>query len=439
MIVALSPSVIGGGSVILLLIALMARMPIGIALGAVSMVGTYALMGPTVAFGILAEMPYEFAAHWTLSSIPMFLLMGFVCFRCGLTTSIFNLARMWLYRLPGGLAVSTVGGAALFSAVTGSSLACAAAMGRIAIPEMLSRRYAPALATGTVAAAGTIGSLIPPSIPLLIYGLLVEQPVGKLFLAAVFPGVLTALLYAGTVVGRCLADPSLAPVPATPPTREERLAAIREIWPFILLLVGVFGGLFAGVFTPTEAGAAGASLSILIAALRRTLNWESFRSSVIETIESTATIFLIGIGAQIFTRFLALSGLPEAMTDTIQAAGFGQFEVIFMISLLLLVLGMFLDPIGILLLATPLVTPLLEAVHIDLIWFGVFLIKWIEVGLLTPPVGMNVFVVKGVVGPSVPIETIFRGIVWFLLADVIVLTSMIFIPELCLWLPSLAG
>ena len=422
-----------------LLALILLRVPIGVALSVVSIAGIYVIVGPRAAVGMVAELPYDFTAHWTLSSIPMFLLMGYFCYHAGLTEGLFRLARLWLSWLPGGLSVASIQGSALFAAVTGSSLACTAAMGRIAVPEMLKANYDKGLATGTVAAAGTIGSMIPPSILLIIYGIFVEQPISALFLAAFLPGVLTAVMYSVMVLVRARLNPALAPDVHEEVTLSQRLWAVRETWPVVLLILGVFGGLFSGAFTPTEAGAVGAALSFLIALAKRALTWAVFKEAVAETLRSTAAIFVIAIGAQLLTRFFALSGVTGFLADFVGGQGYSQLEVILLISVALVVLGMLLDPIGIMLLTIPILLPVLEVQGIDLIWFGILMAKFLEVGFITPPVGLNVFVVKGIVGDLVPTHQIFKGIAWFVAMDAITIALLIAFPAIVLWLPGIVG
>ena len=420
-----------------LLLLLLLRVPVGVALGGVSLIGIWLIVGAKSAWGILSAIPYDFVAHWTLSSIPMFLLMGYVCYHAKLTDGLFRLARLWLSALPGGLAIASVGAAAGFSAVTGSSIACAAAMGRIAVPEMLKSGYDKGLASGTVAAAGTIGSMIPPSILLLLYGIFAELPIGKLFIAGVLPGILTALMYGAMIVGRVKITPALAPPTAVDVTWGERFAAIKDTWPVLLLIVGVFGGLFAGVFTPTEAGAVGALLAFVIAIAQGTFSPRMAWLSVTETMSSTAAIFVIAIGANLLTRFLALAGFTDYLSEVVLDLEIGPVTLVIGIAVVYLILGCFLDPVGIMLLTLPIFLPVVEEVDIDLIWFGILITKLLEIGLITPPVGLNVFVIKGIVGDLIRTETIFKGILWFLVADLITTALLIAFPAISLWLPSL--
>jgi C4-dicarboxylate transporter DctM subunit len=367
----------------------------------------------------------------------MFLLMGYVCYHSQLTDGLFRIARAWLSWMPGGVAVASIGAAAGFSAVTGSSVACAAAMGRIAVPEMLNSNYDKGLAAGTVAAAGTIGSMIPPSILLLLYGIYAELPISKLFIAGLLPGILTAVLYAVMVVGRVMVSPEMAPREARAITWRDRWMAFGSAWPVVALIIGVFGGLFAGVFTPTEAGATGALMSFVIGFAQRTLTVEKIILAVRETINTTAAIFIIAIGAVLLTKFLALSGFTDFIADIVVKGQASQLMLIFGTVCVLFFLGCFLDPVGIMLLTLPIFLPAMIRLHVDLIWYGVLMTKLLEIGLITPPVGLNVFVIKGIVGDLMTTETIFKGILWFLVADIICVVLLVAFPQITLYLPSL--
>ena len=420
-----------------LIVLMLLRVPVGVALGGVSFVGLWAMLGPGTAWGILTTVPYDFISHWTLSSVPMFLLMGYICFHSQLTDGLFRVARAWLSWMPGGLAVASVGAAAGFSAVTGSSLACAAAMGRIATPEMLRSGYDKGLASGTVAVAGTIGSMIPPSILLLVYGIYAEQPISKLFIAGVLPGLLTAVLYALMIVARVKINPKLAPAAAEQVTWRDRFDSFRGTWPVIALIVGVFGGLFGGIFTPTEAGGIGSFLAFVIGFAQRALTLEKIRKAIMETLVTTGAIFIIAIGAILLTRFLALSGFTAFIADVVVEGEVSQVALVLGTMAVLLFLGCFLDPIGIMLLTLPVFLPAVEGLHVNLIWYGILLTKLLEIGLITPPVGLNVFVVKGIVGNTIPIETIFKGVLWFLVADLICVGLLVAFPQISLFLPGL--
>jgi tripartite ATP-independent transporter DctM subunit len=424
-----------GIAILLLLIAL--RVPIGISLIGISFAGIWAIVGPGPAWGSLGIIPWNFTATWQMSSVPMFLLMGFLCFHAGLTKGLFQAARVWLARLPGGLAIAAVFGAAGFASVTGSSIACAAAMGRIAVPEMMRNRYDAAFATGTVAAAGTMGALIPPSILLIIYGIIAQVQVGALFMGGVGAGLLTAFGYVIVVILRASLDPKAAPRLDEKFSASERWSSLLDVWPVLVLMLGVLGGLFFGVFTPTEAGGVGATLALVIGLAKRSLGWKGLYRSVVETLQTTASLFIIAIGASMLTRFMAFSGSGAALADFVNALGADPLVLLIGISLVYLLLGMFLEPIGAMLLTLPILLPILTEANINLLWFGIILAKLLEIGMITPPIGLNVFVIKSVVGDLVTTGRIFKGVMWFLVADLFIVVILIAFPQTVLYLPSI--
>ena len=432
----MSNELIGAGCVGILMLLLFLRVPIGVALTAISVAGIAVLTSWKVASSLLQTVPYTFVATWTMSSIPMFLFMGYLCYHAGITTGLFRVARVFLRRLPGGLAIASIFGCAGFAAVTGSSVACAAAMGRIAIPEMMKARYDAALATGTLAAAGTIGALIPPSILMIIYGTIAQVSIVKLFLGGLVLGLVTAVAYMLVVWIRVALNPALAPL-ATAEETEGRAEVLLDTWPLVLLIAGVFGGLFMGYFTPTEAGAVGAFLALLIAMAKRSLTREVLYNALVETLITSAAILFITIGASLFTRLMALSGISGALQAFVTAWGLDPVVVMLGIALIYLLLGMFLEPIGAMLITLPIFIPLVQLAGYDLIWFGVIVAKFLEVGMITPPVGLNVFVIKNVVGDAVSMPTIFRGIIWFFIADLALIALCVVWPELIMFLPSL--
>lgn len=426
-----------GGVLALLFILLALRAPIAIALSLVSVAGIAVLRGVNTAWASLAALPYDFAAHWSLSAIPLFLLMGALAYHGGLTASLFDAARVWLGRTPGGLAVAANTASAMFAAASGSSLATSAAMTRLAVPEMLKRGYDPGLATGTVAAAGTIGALIPPSIAFVIYGWYTETPIGDLLIAGILPGLLTALVYTLLIMGRVMARPGLAPATEETYSWAERFSALRKVWPIPVLIVAVVGSIYSGFATATESAAMGALATLLLCLARGVLTVDLVRHSLYDSVKSAATIFFIALGATLFTRFLALSGMPAALGGFIGGLELSPYVVILVMIGIYLVLGMFLDPIGIMLITLPILLPVFKAVGLDLVWIGVLVVKMIEVGLLTPPVGLNVYVVKSVVGDAVPLSRIFRGTTWFLAAEIIIIALLVLFPEISLYLPGL--
>ena len=433
----MTPVELGAWSLVLVLALLAVRVPIGVVLGAVSLGGIWALRGPDVAVNILRSAPYDFIANWSLSAIPMFILMGSVAHHSGISSSLFAAARLWFGRLPGGLAIATNFACAGFAAASGSSVATAATMGTIAIPEMLKHGYDKALATGTVAAAGTLGALIPPSIAFVLYGIFAETSITKLLIAGILPGILTALVYAAMLITRCTIFPHLAPPADIRTTSAEKWRSLIDVWPILALVLAIIGGLLGGIVTPTEAGAFGAFLSYTIAFVQRRLSWKVLVDSLYETVTSTSRLLFVGIGAILLTKFMALSGLPFYLGQLMGDYALDPLYLVIGASAIYILLGMFLDPLGILLVTLPVLLPMFQKLGLDLIWFGVIVVKYLEIGLLTPPVGFNVYIIKTVVGDSIPLETIFRGVAWFLGCEVIIMTLLIAFPQISLYLPSL--
>jgi tripartite ATP-independent transporter DctM subunit len=433
----MTPLLVVGGVLILLFVLLALRAPIAIALSLVSVLGIAILRGWNTAWVSMGSLPYDFAAHWSLSAIPLFLLMGALAYHGGLTASLFDAARVWLGRTPGGLAVATNAASAMFAAASGSSLATAAAMTRLAVPEMLKRGYDPGLATGTVAAAGTVGALIPPSIAFVIYGWYTETPIGSLLMAGILPGLLTSLAYAALIIIRVKLNPKLAPTRDEPHSWVERFDALRKVWPIPLLMFAVVGSIYSGFATATESAAMGAIATLLLCIVRGVMSVSLIRQSLYDSIKSAASIFFIALGATLFTRFLALSGMPNMVGGYIAGLDLSPYLVVLVMIGLYLLLGMFLDPIGIMLITLPMLLPIFKAVGMDLVWIGVLVVKMIEVGLLTPPVGLNVYVVKAVVGDKVSLSCIFRGTSWFLMAEVVVIALLVLFPQISLFLPGL--
>ena len=364
---------LAGLGILFTLIAL--RVPIGVALIGVSFGGLWYLMGWGVAWGSVGLIPYHFAANWVLSSVPMFLLLGFVCFHAQLTQGLFRAARIWLSGVPGGLAVASIFGSAGFAAVSGSSVACSAAMGRIAVPEMVRHGYNPGLATGTVAVAGTIGALIPPSIIMILYGVIAQVSIAGLFLGGISAGVITAIGYVVVVMVRVKLNPALAPDVREDVPLADKIDALKDTWPVLLIMIGIFGGLFGGVFTATEAGAVGAFLSCVVALLKGALNWQRFRNAILETLLTTGALLIIAIGASLLTRFLTLSGAGDYLSELMIGSDTSTLMLMLGLVAVYLLLGMFLEPIGAMLLTLPIVLPIVDSAGLSLLWFGVVLTK----------------------------------------------------------------
>lgn len=339
---------------ILVLIAL--RLPIGVALGGVAFAGFWYMRNLEVALSVVKEVPFVFAANWELTAIPMFLLMGAIANNSGISASLFRAARVWLGALPGGLAVATNAACAGFAAACGSSIAAAAAMARLAIPEMLKHGYDKGLAAGVVASGGTLAALIPPSILFVLYGIFAEVSIVKLLIAGIMPGLLTAAIYSVMIIVRCKHDPSLAPpivFADRPALQRERRESMQEVWPLFALIAVIIGGMYAGVVTPTEAGAGGAFVAMLLGLIRRQLPLAKLLQSLKDSMATTAQIFFIGMGAVMYTKFLALAGIASLMAGTIGAWALDPTLLVIAVSVIYLILGMFLDPLGIMLITIP--------------------------------------------------------------------------------------
>lgn len=420
--------------VVLLLLAL--RAPIGIVLLTVSFGGIWTALDFKVAWGIASNIPFDFIANWSFSAVPMFLLMGYIASNGGLTDGLFAAMKIMLRRVPGGLACAGVGACALFSAASGSSVATAAAMSKIAVPEMLKQGYSKSLATGTIASAGTLGSLIPPSILMIVYAIFANVSVGKLFMAGFLPGLLSAVMYMLMIMIRVKLKPSLAPVDPVEPTRAEFYKALRDVWPLPTLIFGVLGGIFLGVMTPTEAGAVGAAMSLVLAGMKRRLSWNVVVTAVRDAAVGTSSVFIIAVGATMFTSFMGLSGVPRVVSSYMLSIGSDPITLIVMIAVVYIVLGMFIESVGIMLLTLPIIYPMLQSANVDMIWFGIIVIKLLEIGMITPPVGLNCYVISTALRGLVPLTTVFRGALWFILTDVVTLTLIIAFPAIALFLPS---
>ena len=369
----------------------------------------------------------------------MFLLMGFVCTDARLTQGLFRFLQIILYKLPGNLAIASVGACALFAAASGSSAATSSAMAKIATPEMLKYKYDKGLATGVIAASGTLGSLIPPSIVMILLGITANVPIGSLFIAGVIPGILSVLLYVVMIVSRCLLNPQLAPSSQKIFDLHALKESVKDIWPLPTLIAIVIGGIFYGYFSPTAAGGVGAFFSIIIAFVKGNYTINMLKNSAIKAIEGTATIFVIMIGTDLLTRMLAISGLPDLLTESIIKNDLSVVGFIIAVGIVYVILGMFIDSIGILLLTLPLILPIMETMDINMIWAGILLVKMIEIGMVTPPIGLNVYVIRGAVGNTISLHEIFKGVTWFILVDIITLIILIAFPIITLFLPNLAA
>ncbi len=443
----MEPTTLGGWGLFLMLALIAVRVPIAFCMAFIGFFGIILAVGwPAggefdfdrgfdAAWAYIAFEPFSFIANFPIIAVPLFLMMGYVAFHAGFTKDIYYTARVWLSQLNGGLAMASVAGCAMFAAVSGSSLATAAAMGKLAVPEMLRYKYHPGIATGVVAASGTLGSLIPPSILMVLYGIFTEESIGQLLLAGLIPGIMSAAIYMGMVWVRATINPELAPK-AEMVTWTDRFVALKGVWSIIVLFIVVMGGIYSGWVTPTEAAAAGCAGAWILGFITRRLTKEASRDAAIETAKQVANVFALVLGAKIFVGFVALTGVAGHLTGWATNLDVEPIWVLLSLSLVFVVLGTFMDPLGMMLLTLPVVTPVITNLGYDLVWFGVIMVKFLEIGLITPPVGLNVYVLKGVVGDAVPLETIFKGILWFLAMDILTLVVLIMYPEISLWLPQ---
>ena len=428
---------IGFAGIVVLALLLLLRVPVALALIAVSFGGVATMIGLEPAIGIVSNTPFSFVANWTLSAVPMFLLMGFISYHAGLTQGLFEAAKAVLRRVPGALAISSIFACSGFAAVCGSSLATAAAMGRIAIPEMVKSGYSASFATGSIAAGGTIGALIPPSILMIVYGVFAETSITKVFIGGIGIGLLTALSYSIVVLLTTWLRPDICPPRPLDAEGIDTKKALLNIWPVLLLMGMVFGGLFSGIFTATEAGAVGAIGAILIAIGTGRMSWTVFKVSMVETLQTASSLFIIGVGAAMFTRFLGLSGLSGYISTFVAGADLGYVHLMVIVVIIYLILGMFMEPFGAMMITLPVLLPVFRQEGIDLVWFGVLLVKLLEIGMITPPVGMNVFVIRNVASQYATVAQIFKGVIPFLAADMVVVVLSIAFPAFILYLPSL--
>jgi len=400
----------------------------------VGLIGLVELLGWGPAAGIIGTIPHAKSSTYALSVLPMFIFIGFMAFHAGMTKQLFDAARKWVGWVPGGLAVATVFATAGFAAVSGASTATAAVFSRVAIPEMLKYGYDKKLAAGVVAAGGTLATLIPPSAIIVIYAIIVEESVGRLLLAGFLPGAVSALIYAAIIIIWAIRRPHEAPA-VKGYTWKDRFAAVPGVMPIFAIVAIIISAIYGGWATPTEAGALGAAVVFVIAILNGA-SFKVIQASLMESAKLTVMIFSLIWGVLIFVRFLGFSGLPEAFTVWIVSLNAPPMVIMICILLAYAVLGMFMDAIGMLLLTLPVVYPAVMALGFDSIWFGIIVVKMAEVCLITPPIGLNCFVVNGV-RPDISLTQVFRGITLFFIADVVTIGVLLTFPEIVTWLPDL--
>jgi len=432
----MSPLTIGIVGFVILFILLAIRLPVGYTMALIGLTGFMYLVSVEGGLSMAARICWMQFSSYSFTVVPLFLLMGQLAFYSGISKRLYDAAQDWLGHLRGGLAMATVGACAGFAAICGSSVATAATMGEVALPEMKKRGYDPALAAGSIAAGGTMGILIPPSGILIIYGIMTEQSIGKLFAAGFVPGLLEAVFYICTIWIICRLNPRLGPAGPKVPLRKKVVGLWGGTIETLTIFVLVLGGLFAGFFTPTEAGGVGAFAVLALVVLSRRLNWKGFIDAIYSTTGTTAMILIVVTGAMIFNRFIAVTRIPFELANFVAGLNLPPMAIMAMIIVAYIVGGCFIDALGLILLTVPIFFPLAVSLGFDPIWFGIIVTRVTEIGLITPPVGMNVYVIKGV-AKDVPLVTIFRGIIPFLYADIIEVVLLLFVPQIVLFLPSI--
>jgi len=433
----MSPELLGLLGIVLLLVFITFKMPISFAMLIVGLLGFGILVSPNAAFSMATTEVYATFSSYSLSVIPMFVWMGFIAYYSGVGTSLYRFAYRMIGHRPGGLAIATQAACAMFGAICGSNTATAATMGAIALPEMKKYKYDDSLSSASVAAGGALGVLIPPSVIFIIYGIAAEQSIGKLFVAGIIPGILLMVLYMLTIYILVKRNPSLGPA-GPKSTWKERLESLGNgLFEVMITFMISIGGLLLGWFTPTEAGAVGAASILIITLLRKQLNWEGLKKSLMDTVRTTAMIMMMVAGATVFGRFIAVSRLPFALANWATNLALPPFGIMIVILLIYLVLGCFIDALALILLTIPIFFPVAVGIlGYDPIWFGVVIVLVVAMGVITPPVGMNVFIIKGV-AKDIPTETIFKGIWPFLIALFVCLGLLLAFPQIVTFLPGL--
>jgi tripartite ATP-independent transporter DctM subunit len=432
----LDPIIVGVIGTVLVFILLFLGMPIAFALMLVGFAGISYLASIEAALPIAARTVYEVSAYYPYTVIPLFIVMGGFAGSSGMTKDLYSTFDKWFRKLPGGLGIATIGACAGFAAVSGSSVATAATMGTVALPEMKRFNYHPRLATGTVAAGGTLGFLIPPSIGFIVYGMLTEQSIGKLLVAGMIPGLILAVAYMAIVVVWVKLNPSIAPVSPEAVSWREKFSALLGVWEPLAIFLLVMGGIYGGLFTPTEAGAMGATVLFLVAIIKRKLNRQNLVDALLEAVRISVMVLFLVAGANVFSYFLALSTIPMKVAGWAAALEVSPYLIHTIIIVIYLFLGCFLDAISMMVLTMPVIYPVILALGFNPIWFGVIAVLMMEAGLITPPMGLNIFTVAGV-AKDVPIETIFRGVAPFLLSIFAIVILITIFPQLALFLPNM--
>ena len=410
--------------------------PIGVSLGTMGLLGLYYVAGPNMALVTLKTLPYSLGSSYTLVVVPMFILMGLVTSAAGIMTDLYDSLNKWLARFKGSLLLVTTGASAAFGAVSGSTIVNATVFTRIAFPEMVRLGYKPGVGAAAIASAGTLASLIPPSLNFVIFAILTEQSIGKLLLAGLLPGILTTLLYMIGIMVCVRLFKDWAPQPTGRYSWKEKISSLRHIWPVIVLSTIVIGGIYTGITPPSAAGGVGAIGAIVIVAIQRRLTFSILWDSLKQTVQITSVLFIIVVGGLLFSRFLTVSGVVESVVDWMQQAGMGKYQFLMMVIAIFLVLGMFMDTMSILVITTPLLYPIVEALGISAIWYAVIIVKLMEIAVVSPPVGLNLFAVLAATDQKVTIGDLYKGVLPFIIFDLITIGLLFLFPAIATWMPE---
>jgi len=430
----MSTDLIAVGGFVVLFVLMLLRVPVGMAMGLVGISGYALISGGGPALKLIGQTSMRTVTDYTFGVIPMFMLMGAFVSVSGVSRELFRAANAMVGHLRGGLGMATVLACGGFAAICGSSVATAATFSTVAYPEMRRYGYPQSFSTGVIAAGGTLGAMLPPSTVLAVYAVITQQDIGKLFMAGVLPGLLAMTMYVLTIGVIVMVRPRMLPAHAPQPWRE-RVVALKDVWPSLVLFAFVIGGLYGGLFTPTEAGGVGAGGAFVLGVLRRKLDRAGIRSALLQATRTAAAVFTVLIGALLFGYFLTITQTPQKLTAFLTGLGIGRYGVLALIMLMYLVLGCLMDAMAMIILTVPIIFPVIMHLGFDPIWFGVIIVMTVELGLIHPPVGMNVFVIKSVV-QDVSFTTIFKGVIPFVLTDIVRLVILIAFPIIALWLPS---
>ncbi|HTP71390.1 MAG TPA: TRAP transporter permease [Burkholderiaceae bacterium] len=430
----MNPDVVAIGGFVILFVLMLLRVPVGMAMGLVGISGYALIAGGGPALKLIGQTSMRTVTDYTFGVIPMFMLMGAFVSVSGVSRELFRAANAMVGHLRGGLGMATILACGGFAAICGSSVATAATFSTVAYPEMRRYGYPQSFSTGVIAAGGTLGAMLPPSTVLAVYAVITQQDIGKLFMAGVLPGLLAMTMYVLTIGVIVAVRPKMLPAGERKPW-SERLLALKDVWASLVLFAFVIGGLYGGVFTPTEAGGVGAGGAFVLGVLRRKLDRAGIRTALLQATRTAAAVFTVLIGALLFGYFLTITQTPQKLTEFLTGLGIGRYGVLAVIMVMYLVLGCLMDAMAMIILTVPIIFPVIMHLGFDPIWFGVIIVMTVELGLIHPPVGMNVFVIKSVV-QDVSFTTIFKGVVPFVLTDIARLVILIAFPIIALWLPG---